>query len=465
MSILAAMVVPHPPIIMHEVGRGEERRIQDTIDAYKKVSRLAASLNPETILITSPHSTLYTDYFHISPGESATGNFARFRAPGLGITVKYDTEFVKVLSNIAAVKKLRAGTFGEREPALDHGTLIPLKFLEEAGIDFDKVKVVRIGLSGMSNADHYKLGQLIAQTADQLNRRVIYVASGDLSHKLKLEGPYGYAQEGPAFDEKIMQYLSDGDFMSMLTMDNTFCERAAECGLRSFWIMSGALDKKRIDCQQLSYEGPFGVGYGVAWISIRGNDPDRDFAHKLEIEKLRELETRKAGEDAYVQLARLSLETFVKTQKPLSELPKDLPKDLLNRQAGAFVSLHKDGQLRGCIGTIAPTKSSLALEIAQNAVSACSRDPRFQPVTVEELSDLVYSVDVLGEPERVFSMKDLDVKKYGVIVESNGRRGLLLPDLDGVDTVEEQVRIAMRKGGIPTTESINLWRFEVVRHH
>ncbi|MBQ9478432.1 MAG: AmmeMemoRadiSam system protein A, partial [Selenomonadaceae bacterium] len=126
---------------------------------------------------------------------------------------------------------------------------------------------------------------------------------------------------------------------------------------------------------------------------------------------------------------------------------------------------HKNGQLRGCIGTIAPTRDSIALEIVQNAVSACSRDPRFSPVTVDELNELEYSVDVLGEPERVFSMNDLDVKRYGVIVESKGRRGLLLPDLDGVDTVEEQVKIAMRKGGIPTTESINLWRFEVVRHH
>ena len=225
------------------------------------------------------------------------------------------------------------------------------------------------------------------------------------------------------------------------------------------------IDKKRIDCQQLSYEGPFGVGYGVAWIGIKGNDPNRDFARQLEEEKRRALDRRKAEEDEYVRLARLSLETFVKTKTPLSELPKGLPSDMLERQAGAFVSLHKNGQLRGCIGTIVPTRDSIALEIVQNAVSACSRDPRFSPVTVEELNELEYSVDVLGEPERVFSMNDLDVKRYGVIVESKGRRGLLLPDLDGVDTVEEQVKIAMRKGGIPTSESINLWRFEVVRHH
>ena len=465
MSILAAMVVPHPPIIMPEVGHGEEHRIQKTIDAYQKVSRLAAALNPETIVVTTPHSILYNDYFHISPGDKATGNFARFRAPDLTVTVNYDTEFVKALSDLAAENKLRAGTFGERDASIDHGTLIPLKFLEQAGIDFNKVKVVRIGLSGQSNEDHYKLGQLIAQTADRLKRRVMYVASGDLSHKLKDDGPYGYAEEGPKFDEEIMRYISAGDFLSMLTMDNTFCEHAAECGLRSFWIMAGALDKKNIDCQQLSYEGPFGVGYGIAWIGIKGDDPKRDFGNQLSKVKMQALERRKAEEDEYVRLARLSLETFVKTHQPLSELPEGLPKDMLNRRAGTFVSLHKNGQLRGCIGTIAPTRGSIASEIVQNAVSACSRDPRFSPVTVEELNELEYSVDVLGEAERVFSLNDLDVKRYGVIVESKGRRGLLLPDLDGVDTVEDQVHIAMRKGNIPTTESINLWRFEVVRHH
>ncbi|MBQ9479019.1 MAG: AmmeMemoRadiSam system protein B, partial [Selenomonadaceae bacterium] len=401
MSILAAMVVPHPPIIMPEVGHGEERKIQKTIDAYKKVSRLAAALNPETIVISSPHSILYADYFHISPGERATGNFARFRAPDVSISVNYDTEFVKALSNNAAANELRAGTFGERDASLDHGTLIPLKFIEQAVIDFGKVKFVRIGLSGQSNAEHYRLGQLISQTADQLNRRVMYVASGDLSHKLKSDGPYGYVDEGPAFDEQIMKYISGGDFLSMLMMDNAFCERAAECGLRSFWIMAGALDKKNVDCQQLSYEGPFGVGYGVAWIGIKGSDPNRDFARQLEEEKRRALARRKAEEDEYVRLARLSLETFVRTKKPLSDLPKGLPSDMLDRRAGAFVSLHKNGQLRGCIGTIAPTRDSIALEIVQNAVSACSRDPRFSPVTVDELNELEYSVDVLGEAERV----------------------------------------------------------------
>jgi len=173
---------------------------------------------------------------------------------------------------------------------------------------------------------------------------------------------------------------------------------------------------------------------------------------------------RKANEDDFVKLARYSLETFVKTHKP-ADLPDDLPAELMNRRAGAFVSLHKDGNLRGCIGTIMATQDNLAEEILQNAISACSRDPRFSPVTLEELEDIEYSVDVLGDPERVFSLKDLDARRYGVIVENGGRRGLLLPDLEGVDTVEEQIAIAKRKAGIRPEEKVALFRFEVVRHH
>ena len=173
----------------------------------------------------------------------------------------------------------------------------------------------------------------------------------------------------------------------------------------------------------------------------------------------RESENRKKSEDDFVKLARYSLETFVKTHKP-AKLPENLPAEMLNRRAGAFVSLHKDNKLRGCIGTIFPTT-----EILQNAISACSRDPRFSPVEISELDDIVYSVDILGEPERIFSEKDLDVKKYGVIVENNGRRGLLLPDLEGVDSVEEQISIAKQKANIGVREKVDLWRFEVIRHH
>jgi AmmeMemoRadiSam system protein A len=146
-------------------------------------------------------------------------------------------------------------------------------------------------------------------------------------------------------------------------------------------------------------------------------------------------------------------------------VPTDLPDEMTDRQAGAFVSIHKHGALRGCIGTIMATTDSVAKEIINNAISASTKDPRFDPITKDELKWLDINVDILGDPEDIDSPDELDVKRYGVIVTSGYKRGLLLPDLDGVDSVEQQIDIARRKGGIGEHEKYKLQRFEVIRHY
>ncbi len=460
MPVVAAFAVPHPPIILPEIGRGEEKKIQKTIDAYRVAMRQAAELRPETIVVLSPHTVLYADYFHISPGEEAYGDFAQFGVPQVHIQVKYDTEFVKELSSLCGKEKIPAGTFGEKNPQLDHATMIPLRFLSE----FTALcPIVRIGLSGLSPQMHYHLGQCIAKTAEKLNRRVVMIASGDLSHKLKTDGPYGFAAEGPKFDGIVTDALGKGNFLRLLELDPDFCESAAECGLRSYWIMSGALDGKAVDSRLLSYEGPFGVGYGVASFRVTGEDKARCFGAQLESDHRKSLEQRKDTEDPWVRLARLSLETYIKTGVNAA-VPDGLPNVLTDKKAGAFVTLKKNGQLRGCIGTIRPVQGSLAEEILRNAISAGTRDPRFSPVKPEELPELVYSVDVLGEPEPIKSKDELDTKRYGVIVENGPRCGLLLPNLAGIDTPEEQISIAREKAGISPDEPVKMYRFEVVRH-
>jgi len=164
-----------------------------------------------------------------------------------------------------------------------------------------------------------------------------------------------------------------------------------------------------------------------------------------------------------VKLAKETIEQYVRTRKAISP-PEELTREMKQR-AGAFVSLHKRGALRGCIGTIQPTSSNVAQEVIQNAISAATRDPRFPPVQASELEDLEISVDVLYPREPIESIDELDPKRYGVIVESGGRRGLLLPDLEGVDTAEYQVEIARRKAGISLHEPVQLYRFEVKRYH
>ncbi len=164
-----------------------------------------------------------------------------------------------------------------------------------------------------------------------------------------------------------------------------------------------------------------------------------------------------------VDLARRTIEAYVREGKEIAP-PADLSPEMQKR-AGAFVSLHAHGELRGCIGTIEPTQPNLAAEVIHNAIMASTRDPRFPPVSASELAALEISVDVLTAPEPVASPAELDPKKYGVIVQSGYRRGLLLPDLEGVDTVECQVDIARRKAGIGRQEPVKLYRFQVKRHH
>lgn len=458
--VAAAFVVPHPPLILPEVGRGEERRIRKTSDAYSSAMSRAAGLAPGTVVVLSPHSEMYSDYFHISPGGGASGDFAQFRAPGVRVEAAYDEDFAAALAGCCDRSGIPAGTRGERSRRLDHGVMIPLRFLQAYGTDF---RVVRIGLSGLSQLTHYRLGQCIARTAEELERRVVVIASGDLSHKLKPDGPYGFAPEGPEFDRRVTKALAEGDFLALLKMDPGFSEAAAECGLRAFWIMAGALDRKAVSAELLSYEGPFGVGYGVAAFTVTGEDESRDIGRQFGVAERARLEERKAREDPYVRLARLSLETYVRTGR-FAALPELLPEAMTKTAAGAFVSLKKDGRLRGCIGTVEPTRPSVAEEILNNAVSAAVRDPRFAPVTEDELPELIYSVDVLGEREPIDSPEQLDVRRYGVIVERGRRRGLLLADLAGVDTPEQQIAIARQKADIAPDEPVSLWRFEVVRH-
>ena len=462
MGILAAYMVPHPPMIVPAVGRGGEKQIEKTTNAYERVAAEIASLAPDTIIITSPHSVMYTDYFHISPGKSARGDFGRFRASQVSFEENYDAELVSAITEIARKQGFPAGVMGERDRKLDHGTMVPLYFIRKK---YSGGKIVRIGLSGLPLTEHYRLGQMIREAVDGLGRRAVFVASGDLSHKLQDYGPYGYAKEGPQYDERIMDVCSRAAFGELFDFDETFCERAAECGHRSFVIMAGAFDGISVDAEQLSHEDVTGVGYGICIFHPQGPDESRHFLDQYLAQQEKKLDAARSAEDPYVKLARASVEHYILHHKKLP-LPQDLPSELVSRRAGAFVSIHEHGRLRGCIGTIAPVQDCLAQEIIDNAVSASTRDPRFDPIRADELAWLEISVDVLGDPEPISSPRELDVKRYGVIVTKGRKRGLLLPDLDGVDTVEQQISIAKSKAGIAEWDSnVQLQRFEVVRHH
>lgn len=269
MGIQAAFMLPHPPLIVPEIGRGEEIKIQKTTDAYQRCAQCIASLQPETILVISPHQTMYADYFHISPGEAAEGDFSQFRAGQVRFHASYDTGFVSELCRRAGSRRLPAGTAGERDRRLDHGTMVPLYFVNQYWKDY---RLVRIGLSGLPLLRHFELGRCIAETVESLGRKTVLIASGDLSHRLKEDGPYGFCKEGPEYDRRIMDVMGNADFSQLLQFSEEFCGKAGECGHRSFTILAGALEGLEVHAQRLSYEGPFGVGYGICAYQIRYNE-------------------------------------------------------------------------------------------------------------------------------------------------------------------------------------------------
>ena len=436
MSIVGAFMVPHPPLIIPAVGKGGEKQIEKTTESYMKVAEKIAELEPETIIISSPHTTCYSDYFHISPGAKASGSFAMFGAPNTKFEEEYDEEFVNELESLAQEKNVRAGTEGEQNPSLDHGTMVPLYFIRQK---YNNFKIVRIGISGLPLVDHYKVGE----------------------HKLQPDGPYGFDPNGPIYDEKIMDVCGKANFKELFDFPDSLLEKASECGHPSFTMMAGALDGIDVETTKLSHEDVTGVGYGLCYFIPTGPNEKRHFLEQY----LEELNAKKAKEehDEYVKLAIATVNEYIKNKEYL-KVPENLPKEMLEDRAGVFVSIHKFDKLRGCIGTFLPVQDCIAKEIVNNAISASIHDPRFSPITEDELPYLDINVDVLSTPEDISSKDELDVKRYGVIVSSGFKRGLLLPDLDGIDDVDTQVSIAMQKGDIKEGEPIKLQRFEVVRH-
>jgi AmmeMemoRadiSam system protein B len=262
------------------------------------VAKRVALLQPDTILLVSPHTTIYSDYFHLSPGSGAKGSFATFSAPQIRIQVTYDVELRQQIIEEAQQEGLPAGTEGEQEAALDHGTMIPLYFIQQ---QWSRASVVRMGFSGGSSEQHAAFGRAISRAVNASGKRVLLVASGDLSHKLLASGPYGFQKEGPVFDQMVVDTIKQNRLADFLNYDTVTCRRAAECGLHSFQILAGCMEGLAVESELLSYEGPFGVGYAVAWIAIK--------------EQL---------QDPYVRLARQAVEHYVQLGTELP-LPKELP--------------------------------------------------------------------------------------------------------------------------------------------
>ena len=421
MSLVYSVFVPHPPILVPEIGRGEERKCQATLDAYQEISRRLVQAEIETAIIVSPHAPLLKKGITLLTEQEVRGNFAQFGAAQLSFSFASDSvavdQFQKNLPGVVPVQ----GT-------LDHGALVPLYFLKKAGWNG---KVVLLGMP-LERPEEY--GLRIGRILEMLPGRYALVASGDLSHRLKEDGPYGLDPAGPEFDQAVLKILQR-DPKKLATLPVELVEKAGECGYRSLRL---ALAAKEGAPEVLSYEGTFGVGYMVV-----------DLYHSSPLP----------------QWARRCLKTYLQHDDPIRlDLP-DTSSAGFGMRRGCFVTLKQNGFLRGCIGTTQPWQENLASEIQHNALAAGTQDPRFPALQADELDTLSITVDVLGELEKIAGPEELDPWRYGVVVRHGEKSGLLLPHLEGVDTVADQINIAKQKAGITSEEPVELWRFEVERYY
>jgi AmmeMemoRadiSam system protein A/AmmeMemoRadiSam system protein B len=457
-SLVFAGIAPHPPIMVPEVGREAIVEVRNSIDAMADLTERVVRSGAETVILISPHAPLEPDAFVAYDGPQLHADFANFRAPTATVHAELDDELLTEITRTAAEQDL--ATIRIRGVDLDHGTAVPLYFLQRHGW---QGRVVALGYSFLSNEEHVRFGKCIRAAVEQVGRPVAFIASGDLSHRLKLEAPAGYNPQAHLFDEEVVDAIRSCATNRIVDLDPELRRMAGECGYRSMLVAIGVAEELEPSCEVISYEAPFGVGYLVAQLlaapqAMTSVPPASAGGLKIHV-----AHSGVAG-NVLPALARQVVETFVKEGKVIKA--PDNPSELLSQRAGCFVSIKtRAGELRGCIGTVEPEKDTLAQEVIINAISAATRDPRFTPVRADELPGLKYSVDVLSPPEPV-KRDDLDPRVYGVIVEDqNGvRRALLLPNLKGIETVAQQVEIASRKAGIPAGDPIRLWRFRADRY-
>ncbi|MDR3687529.1 MAG: AmmeMemoRadiSam system protein A [Coriobacteriia bacterium] len=453
------VISPHPPIFVPDVGGREAHVAQASLDALETGRAALARFAPETIVLMSPHAPAAADAFIVDVSDRLTGSLEQFGArkvyswPG-------DPELARAIVDgidAADIPAITRDVDDRLRPGwLDHASIVPLSFLEPT----ESVRLVILSLSYRPYAEHRRVGEIVRQAAENLGRRVAFLASGDMSHRLKPGAAAGYSPRAVELDAAIEERVAAGRFSALMELDPDLVEAGGECGLRSLITLGGFAGDDPVRSKVLAYEGPWGVGYLTALVGDEAIESYQRVAAAV-------AQTgRKGGmagteESEIVSLARETIEAYVRDGTVLE--PAQLAGAEYPERAGAFVSLHRLGMLRGCIGTISPTRPTLAQEVAANAIQAATEDPRFPSLGVNELADLEVKVDVLHAPEAC-TLDDLDPKAYGVIVTRGYRRGLLLPDLEGVDDVASQVAIAMQKAGLPPDSQCDLQRFKVDRY-
>lgn len=441
MSTLISTLMCHAPVVVPAVVGARGAACAQSTAAMREAARRIVARGPEVVVVVSPHTPRVAGGFTVIGGARVKGDFAEFGAPEVAVDLPAAATARELIRDEAAERGVRVDEIGV--PRLDHGALVPLTFLVEAGW---RGPTVVLGLPRAADAHAMiAVGGAIARASAA--ERWALVASGDCSHRLTPGAPAGFHPEAARFDAVLADLVARGDDQHLAALDDGLRRLAAEDVVESVLVAAGATGLKARGREVLSYEGPYGVGYLVAVLD------DELAAERTDV-------LLDIAEDAL----RARLEGRARAVFPplfAASAASGVPGEPGEPVSGCFVTWRRgDGELRGCVGKMS-LAAPLGETVAELAVTAAQADPRFPPVDAAELDELEAEVSLLGPPEPVASAAELDPAVWGVEVQSGWRRGVLLPGIEGVDTVDEQLNIALWKAGIRPGEPYTLQKFKV----
>jgi AmmeMemoRadiSam system protein A len=448
-AVVCAVLLPHAPILVPAVGgaRGSASAAAASTQAMRAAAAALLSYRPDSLVLISPHSPRKPGAYGLWADDRLKGSFEHFGAPLTQVSLPNDRRLANAL--VVEAQSRSVAIWSISNYRLDHGALVPLWFLAEAGW---AGPTIILSLNYSDDGGLTSLGEAIAAAANGLHRRIGLVASGDMSHRLTTNAPCGFHPQAHQFDEMFIHLVSAGNYRELQQINPDLRELAAEDAVDSTLIAAAAVGWLSDGHRVLNYEGPFGVGYGVAILFAERTERAR-------VERNVPATDQRDG-DALPGVARQAV------WAALSGSSEDAPVangEYLSSARGVFVTVRRrNGKLRGCVGTLVPVCADLVAETWRNACLAALKDSRFSPITADELADLRFEVSVLHSIQEVAAADELDPRRYGVIVSTgDGRRGLLLPGIESIKSRAQQLRLARKKGWIDLDEPVTVQRFEV----
>lgn len=449
MAIPCAALMCHAPIVIPEIGGERAKQCARTTHAMSATAARLAAHAPDVLVLISPHTPRRRVGFGIVGDDVLSGDFAQFGHRELRVHARGAPAAAAALRRCA--QALGQDSWSPSGAQLDHGALVPLHFVVQAGY---RGPVLLLALPYAESNSEVAIGQAIAAAALELDQRWAVLASGDMSHRLCEGAPAGFHPAGARFDAAVRELVAAGALGELAAIDPELRELAAEDVVASCVVAAAAVAFDATGCRVLDYEGPFGVGYLEALLHESAPPTPR----RVPGDQHADAQSRPPG--ALLAIARTAIEAHLHGR---AYEPGPLRPPWCDA-CGVFATLRcAGGELRGCVGHVEPAYRTLADEVASCAVAAATRDSRFPPVQLSELPALRIELSLLGAPEAIADADQLDPARYGVIVAAGARRGVLLPNIDGITSARDQLRIALAKAGLSRDEHVELARFEVLK--